>query len=279
MIVGLNAASEGFFETRPPYSNEQLLRFVRRAASLGFEAVQIGPLRYFDPIEAKQLKIVLDACKTERNVHVGGIYDAEKFALPQEEYVKARNEVRHGIVLCKRISSTLVSLHAPFFGPESVATEELQSLAKKRFLELLKEEVNLASRNHVKIALESFCYPPFIFKGLDDFAQFVSKFPVEKLGVLLDVGHLYQIGIELSVAVHAFADRLLDVHVHDATRGKDYRKATHLPVGTGEIDFSSFLNLLREVKYDGWLTLEVRAGEKEVVQSKEFLESLLTRRS
>jgi sugar phosphate isomerase/epimerase len=277
MIVGLNAASEGFFETRPPYSNEQLLGFVRRAASLGFEAVQIGPLRYFDPIEAEQLKIVLDACKTERNVHVGGIYDAKKFASTQEGYVKARNEARQGIMLCRRISSTLVSLHPPFFGPENVAAEELQSLAKRRFLELLKEEVNLASRDHVKIALESFCYPPSIFKGLGDFVQFVSKFPVEKLGVLLDVGHLYQIGIEPSVAVHAFADRLLDVH--DATRDKDYRKATHLPVGTGEIDFSSFLNLLREVKYDGWLTLEVRAGEKEVVQSKEFLESLLTRRS
>jgi sugar phosphate isomerase/epimerase len=277
MIVGLNSASEGFFETKPPYSNEQLLRFVRRVTSLGFEAVQIGPLRYFDRIEAGQLRTILDGCKTERNVHVGGIYDAGKFASTQEEYVKARKEVRYGLMICRRISSTVVSVHPPFFAAENVATEELQSAAKRRFLELLKEEVDFASRNHIKIALESFCYPPFIFRGLDDFGQFVSRFPSEELGVLLDVGHLYQAGIGLSSAVHAFADRLVDVHVHDATRDKDYRKATHLPIGKGEIDFSDFLNLLHEVGYDGWLTLEIRAGEKEVLQSKEFLVSLLAR--
>jgi sugar phosphate isomerase/epimerase len=180
-------------------------------------------------------------------------------------------------MLCKRISSTVMSVHPPFFAAENVATEELQSAAKRRFLELLKEEVDFASRNHIKIALESFCYPPFIFRGLDDFGQFVSRFPSEELGVLLDVGHLYQAGIGLSSAVHAFADRLVDVHVHDATRDKDYRKATHLPIGKGEIDFSDFLNLLHEVGYDGWLTLEIRAGEKEVLQSKEFLVSLLAR--
>jgi sugar phosphate isomerase/epimerase len=275
MIVGLSSASEGFFETKPPHSNGQLLRFVRGATSLGFEAVQIGPLRYFDPIEAEQLRTVLDVCKTERNVHVGGIYDAGKFALTQEEYDKARKEVRDGIVLCKKISSTLVSLHPPFFAPENVTTEGLLSVAKKRLLELLTEEVDSASRNHLKIALESFCYPPFIFKGLDDFAQFVSKFPSEKLGVLLDVGHLYQIGIELSAAVHAFADRLLDVHLHDAMRDRDYRKATHLPLGRGTINFPHFIRLLREVGYDGWLTLEIRGSEKEILESKKQLEKLI----
>jgi sugar phosphate isomerase/epimerase len=277
VIVGLNSASEGFFETKPPYSNEQLLRFVRRVTSLGFEAVQIGPLRDFDRIEAGQLRTVLDAYKTERKVHVGGIYDAGKFASTQEEYVKAQKEVRYGLMLCRRLSSSVLSLHPLFFAAENVATEELQYAAKRRFLELVEEEVDFASRNHIKMALESFCYPPFIFRGLDDFWQFVSRFPFEEMGVLLDMGHLYHAGIELSSAVHAFAGRLVDVHVHDATRDKDYRKATHLPIGKGEIDFSDLLNLLHEAGYDGWLTLEIRAGEKEVLQSRDFLESVLAR--
>jgi hypothetical protein len=90
MIVGLNSASEGFFETKPPYSNEQLLRFVRRVTSLGFEAVQIGPLRYFDRIEAGQLRTILDACKTERNVHVGAYTTRESSSQHK------RSMLRHG---------------------------------------------------------------------------------------------------------------------------------------------------------------------------------------
>ena len=279
MIVGLDLGSKEFFEADPPYSNDELLRAVRKASSLGFEAVQIGPLGNFVPIEGRRLRTVLDHLNIERNVHVGGLYDAEKFASTQEEYVRARKEMHHGVMLCKKIGSTLVSIHPPFFTTGSVVNEELKFTAKMRFLELVKEEVDFASRNHVKVALESFCYPPFIFEGLNDFAEFVSKFPSGKLGVLLDAGHVYQVGIDLSDAVHTLEDRLLDIHVHDATRDKDYRKATHLPIGKGTINFRNFLDLLLEVGYDGWLTLEVRGGEKEVVQSKQFLEGLLARAS
>lgn len=279
MIVGIDLGSKEFFEADPPYSNDELLRAVRKASSLGFEAVQIGPLGNFVLIEGRRLKTVLDSLNIERNVHVGGLYDAEKFVSTQEEFVRARKEMHYGIVLCKKIGSTLVSVHPPFFAMESVVEEELRYKAKMRFLELLEEIVDFASGNRVKIALESFCYSPFIFEGLNDFAQFVSKFPSGKLGVLLDAGHVYQVGTSLSDAIHTLKDRLLDIHVHDATRDKDYRKATHLPIGKGTIDFRNFLNLLLEVEYNGWLTLEVRGAEKDVVESKHFLEGLLARAS
>jgi inosose dehydratase len=139
---------------------------------------------------------------------------------------------------------------------------------------LLEEEVNFASRNQVKIALESFCYHPFIFEGLHDFVQFVSKFPLEKLEVLLDIGHVYQMGIDLFEATHLFKFRLLDIHVHDATLQKDFRKATHLPIGKGTINFPDFINLLREDGYNGWLTLEIRGNEREIAESKKYLENL-----
>lgn len=93
--------------------------------------------------------------------------------------------------------------------------------------------------------------------------------------MLLDIGHLYQIGIDLSEAVHMFRHRLLDVHVHDAILEKDFRRATHLPVGKGTIDFADLINFLREAGYDGWLTLEIRGDEREIVESKKYLENLV----
>lgn len=275
MIVALHSVPKGFFKTDPPYSNDELLRFVRKAASLGFEAVQIGPLRNFVPIKGERLRRVLDSLNMERSAHVGGIYDAKKFALTEEEYARVQKQIHYGITLCEEISSTLVSIHPPFFATEKKAEEELLLKAKTRFLKLVKEEVDFAIRNHIKIALESFCYHPFIFEGLHDFAQFVSKFLSNRLGVLLDVGHVYQIGIDLSEAVHMFKHRLLDIHVHDATLEKDYRRATHLPIGKGTINFPDFINFLREVRYDGWITLEIRGNETEIMESKKYLDHLI----
>jgi len=208
-------------------------------------------------------------------VHVGGIYDAKKFALTEGEYTRVQKQIHYGITLCEEISSTSVSIHPPFFATEKKVKEELLLKAKTRFLQLVKEEVDFASRNHIKILLESFCYHPFIFEGLHDFAQFVSKFPSDRLGVLLDVGHVYQIGIDLSEAVHMFKHRLLDIHAHDATLEKDYRRATHLPIGKGTINFPSLIYRLREVGYDGWLTLEIRGNEREIMESKKYLDHLI----
>ena len=108
-----------------------------------------------------------------------------------------------------------------------------------------------------------------------DFARFVSKFPSEKLGVLLDIGHLYQIGIDLSEVIHLFKHKLLDIHIHDATLEKDFRKATHLPIGKGTINFLNLIHLLQEVGYNRRLTLEIRGTEKEIVKSKNYLENLI----
>ena len=267
MIVALHLA--------PASSNEELIASVRRAASLGFRAVQIGPLKNFGSIERESVRGLLDSLKLGRSVHVGGIYDAKKFALTEEECNKAQEQIRYGIKLCKDISSRLVSIHPPFFSLNETKNEDLLSSARTRFLRLLKGEANFADRKHIRVALESFCYYPFIFEGLHDFGRLVSDFPPEKLGALLDVGHVYQMGINLYEAIRIFENRLLDIHVHDATLEKDYQKATHLPIGKGTIDFRHLINALREIGYEGWLTLEIKGGEREVVESKEYLESLL----
>jgi len=195
--------------------------------------------------------------------------------LTEEEYIKAEEQIRYGVILCKKIASMLGSIHPPFFAEKRKMDEDVFSKARARLFKLVKGMVDFAHRSQIKMALESFCYYPFIFKGLRDFVQFVSKFPSEKLGVLLDVGHVYQMGIDLSEAVHLFKGRLLDIHVHDATLQKDFRKATHLPIGKGTINFSDFVNILREVGYDGWLTLEIRGSEREIIESKKYLETLI----
>jgi sugar phosphate isomerase/epimerase len=274
MRVGLHSAPEGFSKSSSAYDRAELSRLVEKADRLGFRCFQIGPTSSFPEIDGECLRTVLDTYGMERNVHVGGLYDAERFVASEEELNKAREDLRRGIVLSKQISSSLVSFHPPFFKSEHW-DKALSSRTKTGFLKLIKEEVSLANDMGIKMALESFCYPPFIFNGLDDFMQFVSNFPPTELGILLEVGHLYQAGFNLDKAIHTFGSRVLDVHVHDATRQKDFRKATHLPIGKGTIDFSRLIFRLRRVGYEGWLTLEIHGSDREIVESRELLEDLI----
>jgi sugar phosphate isomerase/epimerase len=241
---------------------------------LGFRAIEVGPLADYASIDGERLKEILDELGMRRSVHVGGLFDASKFASSEEEYDRMRQQMRRGVTLGNKIGASLVSVHPPFFSTGHQSAE-LRLKARKRFLRMLKEQADFARGNDIKLALESFCYPPFIFEDLNDFVQFASNFHSERLGILLDAGHLYQAGISLSRAVQMFKDRLADVHVHDATLEKDYRRATHLPIGKGSVDFRNLVKCLQDVCYDGWLTLEIRASEEEIEESRKCLEGLL----
>jgi sugar phosphate isomerase/epimerase len=274
MLVAFHSPPQGFFNSGPPCSTEELVQLVKKAVHLGFRCFQIGPTSRFGVIDGDRLRTVLEKHAMKTNVHVGGLYDAEKFVASKLERARFQKELHSGIKLSREVSSPLVSFHPPFF--KSANSERaLASTAKTVFLKFVREEADFSHGIGIKLALESFCYPPFIFSGLDDFIRFLSNFPLSRLGVLLEVGHLFQAGFNLDEAIQTFNRRLLDVHIHDATHEKDFRKATHLPLGKGTIDFSNLIRMLSEVGYDGWLTLEIRGTEREIIESREKLEDLV----
>jgi len=274
LIVALHSAPKDLFKRKPPYGNRELRKLVQNAFSLEFKGFQVGPRWRFQRVNGALLKNLLDRFEMERNVHVGGLYDAEELSRKGEEYSKILRELRYGVLLCQQISSNLTSFHPPFFMKPNLDEETLRK-ARSLFLELTDKALDFASSGGIRLALESFCYPPFIFHGLDDFMNFVSQFPPRKLGILMDVGHLYQAKIDIGEAIERFKSRLCDVHIHDATQQNNFRVATHLPIGRGTIDFSRLIDRLHQVRYDGWLTLEIKGTEKEIVQSKTILENLL----
>jgi hypothetical protein len=125
MKIALHGAPEGFFKSTPPHSKTELFRLVQKAASLHFRCFEIGPLWSFAEIDAWSLKTVLDHFEMERSVHVGGLYDAKKFALTEEECNRFQQELHSGIELCEGLSSQLVSFHPPFFSIKTTLEKEI----------------------------------------------------------------------------------------------------------------------------------------------------------
>lgn len=79
----------------------------------------------------------------------------------------------------------------------------------------------------------------------------------------LDVGHAFmEHDTERTVSfLEAHAERLSHLHVHDARNRGD----THIPIGSGEIDYDAVGDALTRAGFDGTATVEVFTDDAELI--------------
>lgn len=103
-------------------------------------------------------------------------------------------------------------------------------------------------------------------ENLDEPLQpFVEAFAsVPDLRFCLDVGHAnLDHGTTAAMLLGALGNRLGLLHVHDNAGGHGKAGDKHLPIGRGRIDFEPVFARLREMRYDGPVTLEIFTGTRE----------------
>jgi len=76
----------------------------------------------------------------------------------------------------------------------------------------------------------------------------------KRIGLCDDIGHTQRAGVDPSVSVERFADRLLDVHMKDVTEAS--AKGHGVEAGRGVIDIPRFLRTLIKIKYAGIVSFE-----------------------
>jgi len=95
-------------------------------------------------------------------------------------------------------------------------------------------------------------------------------FDLTAIGFCPDTAHLDAAGGDSAELIRVYGDRIPYVHL------KDYSAGEFLPLGEGELDFDRILSSLREIGYDGWITVELDAyaGSKQEAarKSRIFLE-------
>jgi sugar phosphate isomerase/epimerase len=80
--------------------------------------------------------------------------------------------------------------------------------------------------------------------------------PLPELGLHLDIGHANLLVHESTVdeLLSVYGHRLRHVHLHDNKGGA---ADLHLPLGTGSVDLTGAVRSLKQLGYDGTITLEV----------------------
>jgi sugar phosphate isomerase/epimerase len=120
--------------------------------------------------------------------------------------------------------------------------------------------LKIAEDYSVKIAIENVPEPyPFLMKSVDDFTKFYHE--IEDIDFIFDVGHANLNG-QIERFLTAFGDKIVHIHAHDNNGIHDQ----HLGIGYGNIDWKSFANTLKRMRYDKTIVVESVEHIEESVQ-------------
>lgn len=145
--------------------------------------------------------------------------------------------------------------------------------AKRHALVALEAIVGEAERLGLTLCLENMFPRSNSLVEPVDFAEIFERFPSLKL--TLDTGHAHigsPGGKRALEFIRMFPDRVEHVHASD-NFGRD---DNHLPIGAGTIDFPRIVKALKEIGYNGTVTLEIFSRDKDYLRiGREKIDTLV----
>jgi sugar phosphate isomerase/epimerase len=199
-------------------------------------------------------------------------YDVPVMSIHQPLYYGRRVVISDIETLCKTANSfksQVVVLHVTTLRQQLLDPEFVNGLNALQ----KKYNVIFGIENMPKKAFKS---DSPTYRG-KDFSNLVKN---TKLHMTFDTTHLAQAGEDILSFYRKNNKEIINIHLSDYKRNwvnvhLVSQFYSHLSLGEGELPMDEFLNLLREVKYEGLITLEVNAGLKKLCESARFVSKYL----
>lgn len=217
------------------YTGHDLAWAIRDVAAAGFDGVEIlcdVPHAVPGRVDAGEIARVLDGeglAVSNLNVNTTTALDPDGFRPPLDDPRK-RDYVRRALELAERWEARNISIC-----PVDSSDEAIRSV--------------LDSPVRVGIEYE----PGLTFGDAASVRAAIDRIGHPNLGANLDLGHAVVAGESIAETARLLRGRIWNVHIEDI-RGRVHE---HLIPGLGDIDFVAAAAALREVGYDGFLTLEL----------------------
>src|SRR5262249_48094721 len=88
----------------------------------------------------------------------------------------------------------------------------------------------------------------------DQFLELMQHLDSPAIGLNFDIGHAYCVGDEPAPTIRRMAPYIRHFHLEDIAATRVHH---HLVPGEGAIDFAATLSAIKEIGYDGWITVEL----------------------
>lgn len=162
-----------------------------------------------------------------------------------------RRRTRDHLADCAKITADLGSnvMAGPVYAPVGYLPGRRRSDDEWKWaVETFQSIGHVLDENDVELGLEPLNrFETYFLNTAADSVQLCDEINNPRIGVLLDTFHTNIEEKDVAGAFRAVAGRLKHVHACENDRG--------IP-GTGHIDFAAIASALREINYDGWITIE-----------------------
>ena len=182
-----------------------------------------------------------------KSVHLP--YDAEKSKLSYiREKVKARglNLYGGGVIYMKSPED----VETYFNYAENAGLPMIIGAPEHHLLPLVEEKIK---KTNIRLAIHNHGPEDKIFPSPKSVYDKIKNLD-DRIGLCIDVGHTFRLGLDPSEELIKYKNKLFDVHIKDIDAPVAEGNKTVL--GHGKINIPSILTALREIKYTGIVAIE-----------------------
>jgi sugar phosphate isomerase/epimerase len=122
----------------------------------------------------------------------------------------------------------------------------------KIFVDGIHQILETAEEQHVTVLVEP--EPGLLIENSEQFVRFIKNFDAESIGLNLDIGHFFCVGEDPSHVIIKLSDYVRHVHLEDISADRAHN---HLILGEGAINIDSAFRSLKDIGYDGFVTVEL----------------------
>ncbi len=233
----------------PDWSLEKI---IHNLSDYGYDGVEIrgiaGQTNIIKIPEFSQAKIEGTRSRLETaGLEVACVSTSSRFSSPDPEERQANIASALGhISIAKSLGSSLIRI----FGgniPQGVSRKECAGYVQ----DSLKILAEAAAKETVAFVLET--HDSFILA--EDMLEVIEPVKSPGLGVLWDVLHPFRLGEPIKKTVRNLGPYMRHIHIKDAKLQKGGKHTLTL-LGQGGVPLQEAISSLKEIGYDGWLSLE-----------------------
>ena len=138
----------------------------------------------------------------------------------------------------------------------------------------LHDVLPLAEELKINLLIEP--EPNLTIENSSQFLKFIERFDSKYLGLNFDIGHFFCVNENPAKLIQELNPYIKHIHLEDISSTHEHN---HLIPGHGAIDFKSIFQSLNDIKYDGFITVELYPYDKKpkeaAIESLQFLNSIL----
>jgi len=223
------------------------------AKEIGFDGVQPGTIKR--KTDVRKLKKAAE----NTGIAISSIMNSDHWGFPLSSPKKS--------VIAKSIKGMVTSMeNAVALGtdcvllvPAVVNDDITYEDAWKRSRAAIRQMLPTAKKLGVAIAIEN-VWNKFLLSPIE-FKQYVDSFKSKWVKAYFDVGNILLYGYPQHW-IRTLKRRMVRVHLKDF----DVATKSFVPLREGSLNWPAVRQALTDVRYNGWLTAEVRGGDKTVLQ-------------